>query len=279
MTNDRPPWRVKHDGTCARCGRALLKGEPAVYERSTRTIRCVACPEVEGELRPPPAETIDAGVAGGSARSEYERRRAKREDRIKARVGRRVGGVILALTDDPQSTRAWARGAEGEERLAEAIAGLDGVVALHDRGAPGTRGNIDHVVIAPAGIFVVDAKRYSGVIRIRDRGPLLQRDDRLYVGGRDCSKLADGLVWQVEAVRQALATSRLDGDIPVMPVLCFIGAEWPLLRPPTAFRGVLLEGPRTLRKRLVERSIVSPSDVQRLGAILAAGLPAKSARD
>ena len=64
---------------------------------------------------------------------------------------------MLALTDDPQSTRAWARGARGEEELAAAVAEVPGVRVLHDRRVPGTRGNLDHLVLAPAGVFVVDA--------------------------------------------------------------------------------------------------------------------------
>jgi hypothetical protein len=39
--------------------------------------------------------------------------------------------------------------------------------ALHDRRVSGTRANIDHFVIGPAGVFVIDAKRYEGQIHIR----------------------------------------------------------------------------------------------------------------
>ena len=86
-------------------------------------------------------------------------------------------GVVLALNDEPRSTRAWAIGARGEEKLAEA---LDGFTVLHDRRVSGTRGNIDHVVVAPAGVFVVDAKRYEGRIEIRNPGWLLRPDERLH---------------------------------------------------------------------------------------------------
>jgi Nuclease-related domain len=34
--------------------------------------------------------------------------------------------------------------------------------ALHDRRVSGTRANIDHFVIGPAGVFVIDAKRHQG---------------------------------------------------------------------------------------------------------------------
>ncbi len=189
---------------------------------------------------------IDTGIAGASARREYEWRQATRSARVRSRLGDRLGRVVLAVTDEPQATRSWARGAEGEEQLAEVFAGNEGIIALHDRQVAGTRGNIDHLVITPAAVYVIDAKRFEGVVRIRDRGTLLRRDERLYVGGRDRSKLADGLAWQVDAVTTALGGT----DIPVTAVLCFVGSEWPLLFPPRSFRGVLLERPRTLRKRL-----------------------------
>ncbi|HSK77149.1 MAG TPA: nuclease-related domain-containing protein, partial [Thermoanaerobaculia bacterium] len=156
-------WRVKYDGVCSRCGVALRAGELAVYDRPTRTIHCVTCP-TSADREP---EGIDAGVAGRSARHEHDRRAAKRETVVKERWGNRIGGVVLALTEEPQSTRAWAAGARGEEKLATA---LDGFSVLHDRRAPRTRGNIDHIVIAPAGVFVVDAKKYEGRIEIRNHG-------------------------------------------------------------------------------------------------------------
>ena len=68
------------------------------------------------------------------------------------RFGRRLGAAILAVTDEPQSTQAWAKGARGEEKLAKALEGIEAVWTLHDRRMPGTRGNIDHIVKGPAGV-------------------------------------------------------------------------------------------------------------------------------
>ena len=76
----------------------------------------------------------------------------------------RLGGLALALSNDPSSTRIWQRGSVGESRLGAAlgrIARADEVV-LRDRRVPGTRTNIDHVVVAPSGVYVVDAKCYTG---------------------------------------------------------------------------------------------------------------------
>jgi hypothetical protein len=213
-------------------------------------------------------------VAGGSAQREYERRKAKAQARIRERFGR-LGGLAVALRAERQSTRAWRLGAEGEAKLAASLAGLPHIRMLHDRRVPGTRGNIDHIIVSPAGVFVVDAKNYRGMIRIRDRGSLLRVDHRLFVGRRDCTKLADGLRWQVEAVESVLPLIGLSPLPSVTPVLCFVDGEWPLLFPPSQYRGVRLESPKTLRKRLSAPAILDLQAVDHLTARLAQLFPSK----
>jgi hypothetical protein len=265
-------WRVKHDGVCSRCGIALRAGEVAVYERPTRSIRCVVCPTESDDPIAEPA--FDSGVAGASARREYERRKAKRETRVKDRFGR-FAGLALALTDDPQSTRAWATGARGEEKLAAALEGIDGLRTLHDRRVPRSAANIDHILVAPAGVFVVDAKNLRGKIEIRNRGGFFRTDLRLYVGRRDCSALATGLGWQVQAVTAALIAAGVDPVPPVAPVLCFIDGEWPLFRTPNEYAGVRLEGIGSISKLVAAPTVLDPPSIDNLARLLAAALPAK----
>lgn len=263
---------LRYPASCVVCGAALAKGSEALHDPTSRTVRCIECPSGGGL---PVEAAIDVGVAGASAQREYERRTGAREDRIKYRFGKRVGGMILAVTDDPQSTRAWAQGARGERALAEALASVAGIQVLHDRRVPGTRGNIDHIVVAPAGVFVVDAKHYEGLIRVRDIGGFFKTDRRLYVGRRDCSKLAENTTWQVEAVERAVRSAPADPMPPVTPVLCFVGGEWPLVRPPDSYRGVRLEGTKSLRK-LVTRSRVFDDDrIQGLASLLSTAFPPK----
>jgi hypothetical protein len=258
-------WRVKYDGLCSKCGIALNTGEVAVYDRATRTIHCVSCPTAPA----PELPDVAAGVAGRSARQVHDRRAAKREAVVKERWGDRIGGVVLALTEEPQSTKAWAVGARGEEKLAKA---LDGFSVLHDRRVPGTKGNIDHIVIAPAGVFVVDAKNYAGRIEIRNHGWFLRPDERLHVGRRDCSALADMMGWQVAAVEKALLAAGVESLPPITPVLCFVDGDWPLIAPPDVFRGVRLESARSLRKRLAGE-VLDEAAVGQLTRILAGALP------
>jgi hypothetical protein len=219
--------------------------------------------------------TFDGGVAGGSVRREYERRKENRDTRVKDKFGRRLGGVVLALTDDPQSNRAWATGARGEEKLAAALDGIEGLRILHDRRVPRSRANIDHIVIGPAGVFVVDAKNYRGTISIRNRGWFFRPDHRLYVGRRDCSALATGLGWQVEAVTAALTVAGVDPLPRITPVLCFVDGEWPLFSAPDEYAGVRLEGTGSIRKLVAATDVLDSPAIDRLARRLDLALPAK----
>ena len=68
------------------------------------------------------------------------------------------------------------------------------------------------------------------------------------VGGRDRTKLVDGVLSQVERVRAVLG----DEAIEVSGVLCFIEAEWPLVGAFFSTRGVRVVSPRRLSKILAQ---------------------------
>ena len=89
---------------------------------------------------------------------------------------------------------------------------------------PGGYGNIDHLAIAPSGVFVIDVKNIKGKVRVAN--PLFGAA-KLMVRGRDRTKLIDGLDRQIHAVRRALTASGHPG-VPVQGVLCFVSADLPL---------------------------------------------------
>lgn len=263
---------MKYDGTCARCGVALARGALAVWDRASRTMRCIEC-----RAEQPPAElAIEAGVAGRSARAEYERRAAKRDAAITERWGTGFKAkVVRSVTDEPQSTRAWAIGAAGEEKLAAELSKVRSLRVLNDRRVPGTRGNIDHIIVAPAGVFAVDAKNHRGMVEIRNRGWVLHPDYRLTVGRRDCSAMAANLGWQVEGILTALRAAAVDPPPPVTPVLCFVDADWPIFGAPEEFHGVRLESPRSIRRLLTSSTILDDVAGERLASVLSSALPPK----
>jgi hypothetical protein len=169
---------------------------------------------------------VDPGHAGASARREYERRAAKREQRIR-RQHPKLGGLILAVTDNPQSTTAWRTSAAGEEALGRLLDSLAdrGVRALHDRRVPRSRANIDHIAISPAGVFVIDAKRYRGRPSLRVEGGILRpRVEMLMIGGRRSNNLIDGMHRQLGVVQSVIGR-----EIPITGMLVLVGADWPLI--------------------------------------------------
>jgi hypothetical protein len=257
-TNDKQ-MRLRYPGICRLCGVELAARQEAIYERATKTVRCVECPTqpevAEGklgelEIEPEPA-THESGAAGASAQREYERRKTRREDQVRTRHPK-LGGLILALSDDPQSTKAWASGAKGEAALGARLDrhASESIGVLHDRRIPGTKANIDHIVVTPGGVFVVDAKRYVGkrpTLRV-EGGILRPRIEKLIVGGSDRTKLVDGVLGQVERMRAALADETID----VSGVLCFIDGDWPLVGGAFSVRGVRVVWPKRLGKILDE---------------------------
>lgn len=215
------------------------------------------------------------GTAGASARREFERRRDAREKRVRERFPR-IGGFLLAVTDEPQSTRAWDTGAAGEQVVGarlDALAG-DDLAVLHDRRIPRTRANIDHLVVTRHGVFVIDAKKYKGQPTLRVEGGLFRpRTETLVVGRRNCTRLVDSMLGQVDLVRDALG----DPTVPVAGVLCFVEAEWPLIGGAFRTRGVHVLWPKRLGRLLTEadsRTTDAPAlDVESLRGRLARHFP------
>ena len=137
-------------------------------------------------------------MAGESADASARRMRAKSE-----RLAR--------------SAASYERGAEGERATAAVLAQLppDEWTVFHDLRWPGRRfANVDHVVVGPAGVFVIDTKNWSGDIRVRA--------DVLRQNGRRRESVVAGVA------EAALAVARLTsvvGPHQIYPVLCFAGSR------------------------------------------------------
>jgi hypothetical protein len=104
---------------------------------------------------------------------------------------------------------------------------------------------------------------------------LFRTDNRLMVGGRDCSSLADAMTWQVHAVQAALVRRGVEPLPTLVPVLCFLSVEWPLFRPPDSFRGVRLESHRSLRRLVASGDDFGVDAAAAIAAALATELPPK----
>ncbi len=144
--------------------------------------------------------TQDRGFAGSSAYRESLRRAGSRE------------------------SADWRKGAVGESIVGRMLADA-GVRTVHDRRVPGSDANIDHIAIAPTGVYVIDAKNYTGRPRVDSYAGGDATARRLFIGRDDHTHLVHAVRRQVRIVEGALD----DPSVPVRGILCFVGAEWEVI--------------------------------------------------
>jgi hypothetical protein len=95
-----------------------------------------------------------------------------------------LGAFIAIVASPPAYIENWQTGSEGERRTARALAPLRrcGCYLLHDlpdrrTSEQNRKGNLDHVVVSPAGVFLLDTKWLGGEASI-DHGTVhIQRRD------------------------------------------------------------------------------------------------------
>ena len=92
---DEKRMRLRYSGTCRVCSVELPATSEAIYERSSKTVRCMTHDSSLDEPHPD-VRAVEAGDPGASARREFERRKAKHEARTRIRHPT-LGGLILAL--------------------------------------------------------------------------------------------------------------------------------------------------------------------------------------
>jgi hypothetical protein len=233
---------LRYAGTCRTCGKELPAKTKAAYDRETKTVLCLTCAPLPAghepdAVTPTPSLALPqliqppgSGVAGESLQREYDRRSAKREATIRE-AHPRIGGFLLAVTNEPQSTRAFAQGAIGERKAAERLTELCGdtvLFLLNRKLGKGRRdGDIDVVAVTSAGVRVIDVKRYkNAAVTVRRSGGLFSPvREQLMIGGRDKTSLLVSLNRQRDAVRSALTAHDSHIEIAVERGFCFVDAN------------------------------------------------------
>ncbi len=301
--------KIRRADTCATCACDLPATTKAWWDSTLKTVTCVACqPALVSASVPPAATNLDAaqpapsktsaspepatrlpeqaqtlpdrraietGDAGASAQREYERRSAKHTKKIEDRWGTgKIGSIAKFVIDEPQHTTAWAKGADGERRLANHLKRelSNTSVVLNDRKVKGTRGNIDHIAVTSGGVWIIDAKNYKGMVERRDVGGMFKSDVRLFVNGRDRSKAVKGMEWQHRVVTEELISLGRP-EVPVYQALCFTNAEWPLLKKQGKVGGVWIVSAQKLVKIANEKIQLDEGDIANLAMHLSMIFP------
>jgi hypothetical protein len=144
-----------------------------------------------------------------------------------------------------------------------------GIVIFHDRRIKRSLCFIDHVVVAPSGVYAVDARPWSRHVEVRERGHWMQRSEQLMVGSRNRTRLVDGVVKKASLLRGALRGFQ----IPVHPVLCFTDGDWPLWARPIEIRGATVIWPKELERRAKQLGRVNVQGLAALAGVLEESLP------
>jgi hypothetical protein len=185
-----------------------------------------------------------AGNPGRSALAAYRRRRAEElaawtrslawraplvaaagvtTDVLTAQIGLPqaglVGLAVAALVGwrlrfrPSEQARAWQRGAAGERRTARLLDRLtrDGYVVFHDLAVPGSDANVDHLVIGPTGLFVIDSKQWTGSVHQGADGLAWHNHYRL-------DRTLETVRWEAQVIGRLLGTH-------TRPLLCVHGAH------------------------------------------------------
>lgn len=142
----------------------------------------------------------------------------------------------------------WERGAEGERRVAAVLDRLPAdFVVFHDLQLPGSKANVDHLVIGVGGIWAIDAKFYSNKIT---RGT-----------GAGAATLWTGRTRLYDTLRTTACEATKVGEligVTVWPMMCVIAPSIP--EPAFDFDGVRICEPASLEAQLFG-SVAGPIDV------------------
>lgn len=171
-----------------------------------------------------------------------------------------LAGIARFLSSEPRPHGPFGKTSSGDEDLSgllEREVGDHGAF-LRDLQLAKAPAPIDHVVVGPSGVWVVDTQPDAGRVTVHDVGTLLRPERRLFVAGRDRSSLAADLGWQIRAVRAVVA----DDSVPVIPALCFLSAQWGLFPKPERFRGVWVCWPERLADLITVPGALEPPQVR-----------------
>jgi hypothetical protein len=173
--------------------------------------------------------------------------------------------TVIALADSPpHHIERWRQGAEGEKATAKAVRRLvrNGWTLVNDIDTG--RGNLDHVLVGPAGVFLLDSKNLHGMLVVRS-GVLSVRWREDPADGYENR----GLTPRMLALGRVLETRLRGHDVngpPVQPVVVLWGS---FEQRSIASKGVAWVQGKELARVLENRPVTLSSDeIQRVAATL-----------
>lgn len=117
----------------------------------------------------------------------------------------------------PQAAASWLKGGNGEQAVGALLQRLEarGWRAIHDRRIPGSEANIDHIVVGPGGVFVIETKNYSSKVTVGR--------STIFAGGQNQTKILKQAKGEALAAYRVIEPLIKPLGLRVRPVVCFIG--------------------------------------------------------
>lgn len=256
--------RLRRAARCCICRIELEKGAEVRWDPDTTTATCAGCrdgagridlgdPATSAPLRDAPDLDLGAGPEVDEPPSFLRR--------------------LLHRAGPSESHGLLAAGALGQEQLSTALAKLkeDGIFGLHGRRLPGSAATLDHLVVTPARVWVLDAQRCRGLTELAvdgEPGP----GQRLVVNGQRRTAELVRLQRHVERVRTSLRDAGVK-EVPIRGALCFVDTKLRRGQPSFVARGHVVCQPRDLKQHLVEAGPFDGEDRLAILRLLARRFP------
>lgn len=171
-------------------------------------------------------------AAGGWVRKQYQ---------LKNRLLHR----LLHRIDEAELSN-WRKGATGEELVGATLDQLDDQFRVINDESTG-RGNIDHIVIGPTGIFAIETKAWTGRIWTNGRA--------LMYNGTDTSKTIGQALAEAFVVKDRLAKAGIPRY--VQAVICLTATK---CERPITFKNVKVVGLHQLYATIASGAVVMDSE-------------------
>ena len=244
-------WQLKalrYGGTCDACGKHIDVRAVGWHNPDEQKVRCVECGS--------------PGTPAGAQSPE-----SLRQTRVDP-----VGGSSALREGQKRHDPRWSRGATGEYLMGVSLEHrlTSDAKVLTDRQVPGTNSNIDHIVIASSGVWIIDSKKWKGKIEYK-ADSLASINTRLYVGGKDRTSKVESIYSLVIRVAQVIE----DRTVPIHPALVFIEGDWStaslprfLMGKPYVHEGVYISPPKTLITMINEPGALNAESINSLAVKL-----------
>lgn len=120
---------------------------------------------------------IIAGYGAYESLGRYSHKKAETRDYSYGMPGSSI--TYKQLKSEKRSRENFIKGLEGENFVLKQLNTLPvDYYVFHDVTLPDGRGNIDHIVVGPTGLFVIETKNYSGKYKINGNQWYYYKDNK-----------------------------------------------------------------------------------------------------